>query len=92
MFLHLLNCNKYENAYIVPEHLTQMGIKKEINCDLGFLSRILKENVEKGYIYRKKSKVENQKKKLFVYFLTTNGLKIAREVNKLRLKKSHYKY
>jgi len=81
LFLHLLNCNKYKNAYIAPEYLTQMGIKKEINCDLGFLSRILKENEVKGHIYRKKSKIVKKKKKQYVFYLSLSGLELAREIN-----------
>jgi hypothetical protein len=53
---------------MVPELLTEEGIKHNLECDLGFLSRLLNENEKKGYIFRKKVKIKNKKRRQNVFF------------------------
>ena len=59
----------FRDKYAVPELLTEQGIQSVLNCDLGLISRILKKNEKKGYIYRTKSKIENKKRIQTVFFL-----------------------
>jgi predicted transcriptional regulator len=68
---------------MVPELLTEEGIKHNLECDLGFLSRLLNENEKKGYIFRKKVKIKNKKRRQNGFFLTQKGLQLSREINKL---------
>ncbi len=80
LFMHLLRNNHYRGHYIVPEVITEKGIKCALGCDLSLISRLLKKNEEKGYIYRVLSKVENKKRKQNAFFLTEEGVRIAREL------------
>jgi DNA-binding MarR family transcriptional regulator len=80
LFIHLLenDSNKYDQ--IVPESITEEGIQRVLNCDLGHISRILKKNEKKGYLYRKVLRVENKNRKLCAFFLTQEGIEIAKEI------------
>ncbi|UCH88757.1 MAG: hypothetical protein JSV49_11010 [Thermoplasmata archaeon] len=84
LFLHLLKNNRQRDNYIVTESLTQKGIQKELKCGLGLISRILIKNEKEDYICRKKLRIEDKKRKQNVYFLTDEGLKIAKELEKKR--------
>jgi hypothetical protein len=46
---------------------------------------MLKKNEERGYIYRKLLKIENKKRKQYTFFLTAEGLRIAKELSKIYL-------
>jgi len=81
-FLHLLDNYHYREGPIVPKSLTQKGIQNKVNCDLSVISRILKKNEEKGYIYPVLMKIENVKRKQNAYFLSDEGLKIAENLRK----------
>jgi predicted transcriptional regulator len=80
--LHLLENYQYRNKFIAPESLTQKGIQRIINCDLSVICRILKKNVENGFIYQKKMKIENVRQKKNAYFLTDNGFNLSEELRK----------
>ena len=82
IFLHLLENNSNQHRYIVSELLTQKGIQSKINCDLSLISRILKKNEKKGYIYRSLKKIKNKKRKQNAFFLTNDGVKVAMELKK----------
>jgi len=84
LFLHLFSCKKYENQYVVPDITTQEGIRHEIECNLGFLSRIIIRNEKEGFIYRKKSKVLYKKRKQNAFFLTPKGLDQAKKINEMK--------
>jgi DNA-binding MarR family transcriptional regulator len=77
LFLHLLRNNYIKDNYIVPESITEKGIQKVLNCNLGHISRILKKNEKKGNIYRKLLRIEYRKRKQFAFFLTPKGIKVA---------------
>ena len=77
LFLLLRDYHRYRNNYLVPEMITLGGIKKELDCDLGFLSRLIKKNEIDGLIFRKKVKIINKKRRQNVYFLTPKGLELA---------------
>jgi DNA-binding MarR family transcriptional regulator len=83
MFLHLLKFNHQQDDFIVTDLITEQGIKNEINCTLGLVSRILKKNEEIGYIFRTKLKIVKCRRKQNVFFLTENGLIIATEIHKM---------
>jgi DNA-binding PadR family transcriptional regulator len=88
--LHLLHNNQNQEKYIVSEIITQKGIQSEINCGLGYISRILKKNEEDGYIYRTLMKIENKKRKQYAFFLTEEGLRFAEEL-RMKVMNSLYK-
>ena len=67
---------------MAPEYITQKGIQNVIECDLGFLSRILNRNIEEGNLYRVKSKVNHKKRKQNVFFLTEKGIRLAKDIDK----------
>jgi hypothetical protein len=85
IFLHLLEKNSFKDKMIVPDELTERGISNSLNCTLGWISRILKKNEEEGIIFRTKSKIVKNKKKQNVFFLTENGVGIAKEIRKIIL-------
>ena len=67
-----------------------------MKCDLGFISRILKKNEEKGLIERKSSRIKNKDRKQYTFFLTEKGLDYASELkqnaNKFKFKIEKNKY
>ena len=77
LFLYLLNYNYLRDNYIVPDIITEQGIQKSLNCDLGLISRILNKNEKKGYITRSLLKISNKKRKQYAFFLTKEGLDFA---------------
>jgi len=79
-FLHLLE-NHNQGKYIVTEAITEKGIQKKLNCDIGLISRIIKKNEEEGYIYRKIMKIENKKRKQNAIFLSDEGIERAKELH-----------
>jgi DNA-binding MarR family transcriptional regulator len=83
IFLHLLNYQNHRDHYVVPELITEKGIQSVVDCDLSLISRLLKKNEKRGYIYRTLSKVESKKRKQNAFFLTEEGIKIALELTKL---------
>ena len=85
IFLHLLKFNHQHDDSIVTALITEQGIKNELNCSLGFVSQLLKKNEDIGYIFRTKSKIVRSRKKQNVFFLTENGLKLAKEIQKMSL-------
>ena len=85
LFLHLLKNNHHQDRYVVSEIITEKGIHEALDCDLGLISRILKKNEEKGWIYQSLLKIENKKRKQNAFFLTKEGLEIALELNNLKL-------
>ena len=60
--------------------ITLGGIKKELDCDLGFLSRLMKKNEIDGLIFRIKVKIINKKRRQNVYFLTPKGMELANKI------------
>jgi site-specific recombinase XerC len=80
LFLHLLKNNHNKDCYIVSISLTEKGIQRVLNCNLGHISRILKKNEKKGNMYRSLLRIENEKRKLFAFFLTPEGIKIPEEI------------
>ena len=81
IFLHLLENNSNQHRYIVSELLTQKGIQSKINCDLSLISRILKKNEKKGYIYRSLKKIKNKKRKQNAFYLSDEGMERAEELH-----------
>jgi len=88
LFLHLLDHNDCRGHYVVSGSITEQGIRKALDCDLSLISRMLKRNEEKGYIFRILSKVENKKRKQNAFFLTEDGIKIARELTELNFNRT----
>lgn len=82
ILLNLLKNYHYRDKFIAPESVTQKGIKKIVNCDLSVISRILKKNVESGFIYRKKMKIENVRQIKNAYFLSDKGFKLSEDLRK----------
>ena len=85
MFLHLLEINHYREKYVVDSSLTESGICEILNCTQSHVSRLLKQNEEEGNIFRKKARIEGNKRKLCVFFLTEKGMKIGKEIQKIRI-------
>ena len=61
--------------------ITQKGIKKVLDCDIGYISRLLKKNRKKGYITCKKKKIERKLRTQNAYFLTYKGERRALKIN-----------
>jgi DNA-binding MarR family transcriptional regulator len=78
-FLHLLE-NHNQSKYIATESITETGIQKKLNCDIGLISRIIKKNEEEGYIYRKVMKIKNKKRKQNAIFLSDEGMERAKDL------------
>jgi DNA-binding MarR family transcriptional regulator len=78
-----LNNEHQRDNYIASKLITQQGIKNILDCDLSLISRILKRNEDDGNIHKRLSKIENKKRKQYIYFLTEKGAKIALEITKL---------
>jgi hypothetical protein len=68
LFLHLLDFHHFKEHFIVPDVITEQGIHKVIQCDLGHLSRLLTKNEKKGNIFRELLKIENKKRKQNAFF------------------------
>lgn len=82
LFLHLFRYNNQKENHVVSSQLTQHGIQNCIECDGSFVSRLLKKNEENGYIYHHLSIIEYKKRKQFVYFLTGQGINLAKELKR----------
>jgi DNA-binding MarR family transcriptional regulator len=80
LYLHLFE-NHNQGKYIATEAITEKGIQKKLNCDIGLISRILKKNEEEGYIYRKVMKIENRKRKQNAFYLSDEGMERAEELH-----------
>ena len=78
--MHLYEDDHYRNYLVVPESLTLQGISNKLECAISLVSRIVSENEKDGYIYRTKSKIINGKRKQYTFFLTEEGLKLAKEI------------
>ena len=83
ILLHLLEYNHLKGDFVVPESLTEKGLQRILNCNLGHICRTLKKNENKGYLYRTLMHVENKKRKLFVFFLTPKEIKVAEELRNM---------
>lgn len=82
LFLHLFE-NHNQGKYIATEAITEKGIQKKLNCDIGLISRILKKNEEEGYIYRKMMIIENSKRKQNAFYLSDEGTERAEELRNI---------
>jgi len=60
IFLFLLDNNYLKEHHVIPEFLTEKGIQKVLNCDLGFISRILRKNEKDELIERKLLWIKNK--------------------------------
>ena len=83
LLLHLSKFKHHNDDYFVSELVTEQGIVKVLSCSWGLVSAIMKKNIEKGYIYRLKSKVERKKYKQFTFFLTKKGRRHMLKLNKV---------
>lgn len=81
LVIYLLNFNRYRDQFIKPEDITQKEIQRELNCNHGYLSRLLKESEKKGIVLKQKSRINNKERIQYVYFLTEKGIKYASELN-----------
>jgi DNA-binding MarR family transcriptional regulator len=63
--------------------VTQKGIQSALDCDLGYLSRLLKKNQKKGYIRREKVRSKDKFRILNGFFLTQRGEKVALKFNEI---------
>lgn len=79
LFLHFLELNNQREKFVVDQALTQKGIQKILDCDIGYLSRLLKQNEIQGFIFRRKVHVYDGNKKQYAFFLTDKGNKLALE-------------
>jgi DNA-binding MarR family transcriptional regulator len=86
LFLHLLLHNNQRDQFVVNDLITEKGIQNCLDCTLGLISRLLSENEKKGYIFRTKSKIIENRRKQNVFFLTDEGLKKAMAINKMLIK------
>ena len=57
LFLHLLNFKYNREDYVVSDMITERGIQAAIECDLSYVSRLLKKNEKKGFIHREKLRI-----------------------------------
>ena len=80
IFLHLLNNYHDQEKYIVSELLTEKGMQNELNCSLCYISRVLKKIEKEGYVYRRLMRIEKKKRKYHAFFLTDEGLKLAKRI------------
>lgn len=85
LFLHLLKYNHFVDKCLISEVLTELGISNALNCDRSYISRLIKLNENKGNILRKSSRIMDNYRKQYAFFLTEKGLKIASEL------KNYYK-
>jgi len=83
LFLHLLDFKYNKDDYIVSNMITQQGIQSVLDCDKGYISRILNKNKKKGYIRCSKKKIENKLRIQNAYFLTQKGEQRALKINNL---------
>lgn len=86
ILVHLLINNHDQDDYIVKESITEQGIQREVNCDLSYISRLLKDNERNGYLYRKKLNINTKKRKQNAFFLTEKGKKIAKDIIDMKIK------
>ncbi|PWI48713.1 hypothetical protein CEE45_05750 [Candidatus Heimdallarchaeota archaeon B3_Heim] len=47
LFLHLLNYRHNHDDYAVTDMVTQEKISSALDCDIGYVSRLLKKNIKK---------------------------------------------
>ena len=80
ILLYLLDYNYQPGNYLTSESVSFQGIKEAMNCDLGYLSRIIRSAEKKRYILRKMMKIPSKKRKHNVFFLTKKGRRIALEL------------
>jgi len=80
LFLHLFNHNDNVNEYIADYSQTEKGIKDALECDLGYISRLIKQNEKNGLIYRRKMRIKEESRKMDAFFLTGEGKKLAKEL------------
>ena len=81
LFLHLLNHGSNQDDYAVTDMVTQEMISNALDCDIGYVSRLLKKNIKKGYIRCKKARTMNKHRLQNAYFLTIKGEKFALKIN-----------
>ena len=75
--------NHQRDHFIVTKSITMQGICDIINCDLGYLSRILKKNESDGLLFSTKLNIKGENRKHKVYFLTEKGIKCSKEINEM---------
>ena len=78
--IYLSDYNENHLNYFAPELLTLKYIQKELNCSIGLLHSIVNKNLKEGSIYRKKMRIENNKRKQYVNFLTEKGIEFVRKI------------
>lgn len=81
LFLHLLNFKYNHEDYVVSDMVTESGIQGAIDCDLGYISRLLKKNEKKGFIRREKLRIKNKYHIQNAFFLTIRGERRALKIN-----------
>jgi len=62
---------------LFPYHISQSGIADSVTAARGLISRVMKDLIEKGFAEEKLARVEGEKRRVNIYFLTDEGLKTA---------------
>ncbi|MBU2531089.1 MAG: AAA family ATPase [Elusimicrobia bacterium] len=60
---------------LFPYHISQSGIADSVTAARGLISRAMKDLIEKGFAEEKLARVEGEKRRVNIYFLTDEGLK-----------------
>lgn len=83
ILLHLLDypetkekAGSSEHA-LFPYHISQSGIADSVTAARGLISRSINDLIEKGFAEEKLARVEGEKRRVNIYFLTDEGLKTA---------------
>ncbi|UCE36283.1 MAG: winged helix-turn-helix transcriptional regulator [Thermoplasmata archaeon] len=82
ILLHLLNYHSSISLFDLPFELTQIGIAQNVNIKRGYIHRPLNKLIEEGYIQEGVGHTKCGKRKIKYYFLTDDGKKYARELEK----------
>ena len=77
IILYLLEYWKYYDETIYPVSITQRGIAHNVSILPEHIPRSLKQLKAEQLIEEKKGRVHNTPRKIFVYFLTEKGKKLA---------------
>ena len=86
LLLDLLKYNREKDSYVVSENVTFIGIQKELGCNSGYLSRLIKNFEIEGLIIRLKKIIKTKKRKQCAFFLSDSGIKVALEINDKKMK------
>ncbi len=82
ILIHLYHYRKYSDRYEYPVEMTQQGIAETIGISVTHVPRNMRKLQEEGLVEVKKGHVSGKKKRVTVYFLTSQGILKAKEIIK----------